>query len=207
MRPFQLFASMPPEQFRGFLDALKEKAPGAYVQALGLTAGVLKARPVFLQRQPAERRAELVRKALARVMSNPIAEEMLAVYFLECRNEVLVEWLDGLGLEHEKGTLNGDDAPPEPPAAKLAEARRSLPQERQGRRPRRPRAAAPGVRGADVDRLAGAGQAARGLSARNENAPASFLAGARRFGIALRDQPLNIFSIAFISSAMLSGMM
>jgi hypothetical protein len=122
MRPFQLFGSMPPEQFRGFLDALKEKAPGAYVQSLGLTAGVLKARPVFLQRQPEERRAELVRKALARVMSNPIAEEMLAVYFLECRNEVLVEWLDQLGLEHEKGSLTGEGAPPEPPAAKLAEA-------------------------------------------------------------------------------------
>ena len=122
MRPFQLFAAMPPEQFRGFLDALKEKAPGAYLQTLGLTAGVFKARPVFLQRQPAERRAELVRKALARVMSNPISEEMLAVYFLECRNELLVEWLDGLGLEHEKGSLTGEGAPPEPPAAKLAEA-------------------------------------------------------------------------------------
>ena len=122
MRPFQLFAAMPPEQFLGFLAALKEKAPLAYAQSLGLTAGVLKARPVFLQRQPVERRSELVRKALARVMSNVIAEEMLAVYFLECRNELLTEWLDLLGLEHEKGTLKGDDAPAEPPAAKLAEA-------------------------------------------------------------------------------------
>ena len=122
MRPFQLFAGMPPEQFRGFLDALKDKAPLAYAQSLGLTAGVLKARPVFLQRQPVERRAELVRKALGRVMSNVVAEEMLAVYFLECRGELLTEWLDGLGLEHEKGMLKGEDAPPEPPAAKLSGA-------------------------------------------------------------------------------------
>lgn len=122
MRPFQLFAAMPPEQFRGFLDALKEKAPIGYAQSLGLTAGVLKARPVFLQRQPVERRAELVRKALGRVMSNVVAEEMLAVYFLECRNELLTEWLDELGLEHEKGMLKGEDAPPEPPASKLASA-------------------------------------------------------------------------------------
>jgi hypothetical protein len=47
---------------------------------------------------------------------------MLAVYFLECRNELLTEWLDLLGLEHENGTLKGDDAPAAPPAAKLAEA-------------------------------------------------------------------------------------
>jgi hypothetical protein len=122
MRPHQLFASMPPEQARSFLDALKEKTPVAYAQALGLTAGALKARPVFLQRQPPERRAEMMRKALARVVSDPIAEEMLAVYFLECRNELLVEWLDGLGLEHEKGSLKGDDAPPEPTEKKLSSA-------------------------------------------------------------------------------------
>jgi len=119
MRPHQLFATMAPEQARVLFDALKEKAPVAYAQSLGLTAGALKARPVFLQRQPPERRAEMMRKALGRVVSDPIAEEMLAVYFLECRNELLVEWLDAIGLEHEKGTLKGDDPPPEPPVAKL----------------------------------------------------------------------------------------
>lgn len=117
MRSYQVFASMPPEQAGALLDTLKEKAPIAYAQALGLTAGALKARPVFLQRQPAERRAELVRKALARVASDAIAEEMLAVYFLECRNELLVEWLDALGVEHDEGTLRGD--PAEPPAGTL----------------------------------------------------------------------------------------
>jgi hypothetical protein len=122
MRPHQLFATMAPEHARVLLDALKEKAPIAWAQALGLTAGALKARPVFLQRQPPERRAEMVRKALGRVVSNAIAEEMLAVYFLECRNELLVEWLDAVGLEHDKGTLQGDDEPAEPPAKELEAA-------------------------------------------------------------------------------------
>jgi len=115
MRPYQIFAAMSPDQAHTLLDALKQKAPIAYAQALGLTAGAMKARPVFLQRLAAERRAELARKALARVASDPVAEEMLAVYFLECRNELLVEWLDLLGIEHEKGTLAGE---PKPPAAK-----------------------------------------------------------------------------------------
>jgi hypothetical protein len=117
MRPYQIFASMPPEQARTLLDALAEKAPVAWAQALGLTAGVLKARPRFVRQRPPERRAELVRKALARIASDPIAEEMLAVYFLECRNELLVEWLDALGLEHDKGTLAGE--PTEPAEKKL----------------------------------------------------------------------------------------
>jgi len=120
MRPYQLFSAMAPEQGRALLEALREKAPVAYAQALGLTAGAMKARPLFLQRLAPERRAELVRKALARVASNPVAEEMLAVYFIECRNELLVEWLDLLGVKHEKGTLDGE--PQEPAAKKLAAA-------------------------------------------------------------------------------------
>lgn len=120
MRPYQIFAAMPPEQARALLDVLKEQAPVAWMQALGVTAGAIKARPTFVQKQPPERRAELVRKALSRVASSPIAEEMLAVYFLECRNELLVDWLDRIGVEHEKGTLTGD--PAEPPAATLREA-------------------------------------------------------------------------------------
>lgn len=120
MRPYQIFAAMKPEQARTLLDALKEKAPIAWMQALGVTAGAIKARPVFVQKQPPERRSELMRKALSRVASSPIAEEMLAVYFLECRNDLLVDWLDRIGVEHEKGSLTGD--PAEPPAEKLREA-------------------------------------------------------------------------------------
>ena len=124
MRPYQLFAAMTPEQARALLDALREKAPIAYAQTLGLTAGAMKARPVFLQRLAPERRAELARKALARVSSDAVAEEMLAVYFIECRNELLVEWLDLLGVAHEKGTLEGE--PKEPTAKKLGAAVESL---------------------------------------------------------------------------------
>ncbi len=120
MRPNQLFAAMTPEQARILLDTLKEKAPVAWAQAMGLTAGAIKARPVFVQKQPPERRAEWIRKALSRVASAPIAEELLAVYFLECRNELLVEWLDAIGIEHDKGTLTGD--PEEPEAEKLRDA-------------------------------------------------------------------------------------
>lgn len=120
MRPNQLFAAMKPERARAFLDALKEQAPIAWAQAIGLTAGAIKARPVFVQKQPPERRAELIRKALSRVTSSPIAEELLAVYFLECRNELLVEWLDAVGVEHDKGTLTGD--PKEPDAGALRRA-------------------------------------------------------------------------------------
>jgi hypothetical protein len=50
-----------------------------------------------------------------------MAGELLAVYFLECRKPLLVEWLDGIGLEHEEGVLK-PDAPPQPEPAVLRRA-------------------------------------------------------------------------------------
>jgi hypothetical protein len=82
----------------------------------------MNARPVYLQRQPFEKQVEAVRRALSRVAANGVAEEILAVYFLECRKELLAEWLDLLGIEHEDGILK-DDSPAVPEKAELQKAR------------------------------------------------------------------------------------
>ncbi len=58
---------------------------------------------------------------MSRVAANPVADELLAVYFLECRKELLVEWLDLVGLKHEDGTLE-DDEPAQPQKKTLLSA-------------------------------------------------------------------------------------
>ncbi|MEE2678219.1 MAG: hypothetical protein VX546_06530 [Myxococcota bacterium] len=121
MRSFQVFAAMTPEQATQLLRGLSKAAPGIAAQAIGAAAVAMKARPVYFKRQPIEKRAQSVRRALSRVASEPIAAEVLATYFLECRNELLVEWLDALGLAHDEGVLS-DDAPPEPGKAELTQA-------------------------------------------------------------------------------------
>jgi hypothetical protein len=55
------------------------------------------------------------------VAANVVSGEILAVYFLECRRPLLVEWLDSVGLEHEDGTLAAD-TPPQPAEAELERA-------------------------------------------------------------------------------------
>lgn len=112
---------MSPARGRVVLQAIGDAAPGALVQALGATCSAMRVRPVFLTRQPVEKRLELVRKTLGRVSANELAEELLAVYFLHCRKELLVEWLDAVGIEHEDGTLKGDQ-PAAPDDAKLTDA-------------------------------------------------------------------------------------
>ncbi len=118
LRSFQVFASMTPEHAQQVMQALADESPAVFAQAVAAASAALKARPVYLQRQPFAKRAEAVRRALSRVAANPVASEILAVYFLECRKQLLVAWLDALGLEHDKGTLQAD-APPEPPEAEL----------------------------------------------------------------------------------------
>jgi hypothetical protein len=121
MRSYQVFAWLPPQHAEQMLARLAEKAPAMFVQALAAASAALKARPVYLQRQPFAKRAQAVRRTLSRVSTNAIADEVLAVYFLECRKELLVEWLDSLGVAHKDGTLEAN-APPSPPDKKLRAA-------------------------------------------------------------------------------------
>jgi hypothetical protein len=112
---------MAPERATALMRRLSEEAPGIFLQALHAACAAMKARPVYLQRQPFEKRAEAIRRALSRIAANPVAEEVLAVYFLECRKELLTEWLDRLGLKHEDGTLE-EDAPAAPARSSLRKA-------------------------------------------------------------------------------------
>jgi hypothetical protein len=121
MRSYQVFGAMKPERAVTMMRRLSKESPGMFRQAVDAAAISIKARPVYMRRQPFEKRAEAVRRSLARVIANPVADELLAVYFLECRKDLLTAWLDGVGLPHEDGTLE-DDAPAEPAPEVLEKA-------------------------------------------------------------------------------------
>lgn len=124
MRPFEIFRAMPSERAVDFFRALADTSPPAWAQCLGLAAAALRARPVFLRRRPFERQAEAVRRALARPAASDVGEEMLAIFFLECRRPLLVEWLDATGVAHQDGVLQDETVPePEPEALRAAFAK------------------------------------------------------------------------------------
>jgi hypothetical protein len=121
MRSYQVFGAMKPERAVTMMRRLSKESPGMFRQAVDAAAISIKARPVYMRRQPFEKRAEAVRRSLARVIANPVADELLAVYFLECRKDLLTAWRDGVCLAHEDGTLE-DDAPAEPAPEVLEKA-------------------------------------------------------------------------------------
>jgi len=121
VKAYEVFAHMSPERAHALLEGLRKEAPGVYTQALGAASVWLRARPQFVVKQSPEKRAQYVRRALSRVASNLIAEEVLAAYFLQVKKPLLVEWLDAVGLEHAEGSLEAD-APPEPERGALEKA-------------------------------------------------------------------------------------
>jgi hypothetical protein len=121
MRSYQVFAAMAPERAVAMMRVLSKEAPAMFRQAVDAAAIAIKARPVYMRRQPFEKRAEAVRRSLSRVVANPVADELLAVYFLECRKPLLIEWLDRVGLAHDEGTLE-QDAPEQPAPGQLEKA-------------------------------------------------------------------------------------
>ena len=108
MRSYQIFAAMSPDRATAVMSGLSENAPQMFKQALLAASTSMNARPTYLQRQPFEKQVGAVRRALSRVAANGVAEEILAVYFLECRKALLLEWLDLLGIKHEDGILESD---------------------------------------------------------------------------------------------------
>lgn len=108
MRPHQIFAAMSQEKCGQIMERIAKESPEALKQTVAAAAIALKFRPQFLLKQPLEMRVASVRRALSRSSANALAEEVLAVYFLKCRLDLLREWLDLLGLEHEDGILKSD---------------------------------------------------------------------------------------------------
>jgi hypothetical protein len=121
VKAYQVVARMSPERTHALLESLREGAPAVYTQALAAASAWLRARPQFVRKQSPDKRAQLVRQALARVSTSIVAEEVLAAYFLQVKKPLLIEWLDAVGVPHKDGGLE-DDALPQPARSVLEQA-------------------------------------------------------------------------------------
>src|SRR4030095_16197898 len=107
MLSFHVLAAMPPEEAERMLRVLSKEAPAMFRQAVDAAAVAIKARPGFLRNQPFALRAKTIRRTLSRVGANLVADELLAIYFLECRKAHLLEWLPRGGRPPHQGAPEG----------------------------------------------------------------------------------------------------
>lgn len=126
LTPSRLWRRMTPDQRLRAARAFwaEEQAADDQIQAVLLIAQQKKFRPKFVLGLDDERRA----KHLASMVALPeaLAARALVVYHLTKQREMMGTFLDALGLKHENGLIDDDDAKPDvekigPAVAAIAE--------------------------------------------------------------------------------------
>lgn len=114
LTPSRLWRRMTAEQRLRAARAFwaEEQAADDQVQAVMLIAQQKRFRPKFVLGLDDERRA----KHLATMLSLPeaLAARALVVYHLADQREMMGTFLDALGLKHENGLIEDDEAKPDP---------------------------------------------------------------------------------------------
>src|SRR5687768_3859373 len=105
MTSHDLFAAMPGTLAHQILEDMLAEDKPFYRGILDTVAQARKVRVVFLERQPRTERHQTVAGTLARPTMEMAASNLLRSWFLKKQSALLTQFLEGLGIEHEKGVV------------------------------------------------------------------------------------------------------
>ena len=105
MTSYEMFATIPRELGNRILEEMAGEDKAFYRGILDAVAQARKVRVVYLERQPRIDRHALVVTTLARPSMEPTAANLLRTWFLKKQNQLLIDFLDALGVQHEKGIV------------------------------------------------------------------------------------------------------
>lgn len=111
---------MPPELAKRILDDTYSEQKEAYKATLKAVADAKKLRPAFYEKKPrVERDADII-NMLSKPRMEEIAAALLRGWLMKSQSQLLIDFLDALGLKHDKGIV--EDFPPALEDAKLKSA-------------------------------------------------------------------------------------
>jgi hypothetical protein len=118
MKAYEIFQGMTPETAASVFQYLRDEQREVYTASLSSLAGNRKLRPVFVQRKPAADQIAWLSKNISLRGSDEIAEHVIQLWLMKAHQELLVQFLDGVGIEHD-GEGAAEDLPEELDAKKL----------------------------------------------------------------------------------------
>lgn len=121
MNASQLFAAIGPENGAAILMFFRENEREIYKSTISTLAARKKLRPVFVQQKPVAGQIEWMLKELRLRTGTETAAQVLQLWLLQARRDMLKLFLDTLGVEHD-GDGSADDIPTEFDPAKVREA-------------------------------------------------------------------------------------
>ena len=120
MQSYELFLKMGPDKAREILMYFRDTERNVYRNALFTLAQKRNLRPVFVQKKSVPEQVDWILKEVSQKRADAVAEQLLQMWLLQARQEMLVKFLDGVGIEHDgKGAV--DDLPEALDAAKVSE--------------------------------------------------------------------------------------
>jgi hypothetical protein len=120
MEYHQIFRNSPAATQSEIVAGLMASEREAYKAAIEALAPAANVRPVFVMRMPTEKRHSWVARQLGRKASEAIAGNVLQYWLSGPCKQMLIDFLDQLGIEHQDGLI--EELPESPPAGKLAGA-------------------------------------------------------------------------------------
>ena len=112
---------MPPSAAQSVLEHIYTEQKEVYQAAIDNLAPQQKLRPVFIHRKPRPERHLWLASALSRRNNDTVAANLLQLWLTSSHKDMLVTFLDTLGIEHD-GDGMVENVPPAPPKEELEKA-------------------------------------------------------------------------------------
>jgi len=103
MKVIQQLKTMSPERFLSIYEALSKDGYGPLD---GEVAKALKFRPHAIKKLPLDQRARRARSIMERTANAELAYELFGSYLMKTCKELITDFLDATGVEHEDGMIH-----------------------------------------------------------------------------------------------------
>lgn len=100
MKSYSIFQKSDDETVTTFLDWMRHQERGVYRAALRELGALKKLRPQFVQQKPVAEQYAWLKKMLAWKPAETIADHLLQVWLIRKHEEMLVGFINKLGIEH-----------------------------------------------------------------------------------------------------------
>ena len=105
LKSHELIGFMSPGLATEILTYAYESDKPLYKTALTAVAEARKLRPVFFERQPRAQRHEAMLATLSRPSLDPVTANLIRTWLLKKYKQLLIDFLDALGIQHKEGVV------------------------------------------------------------------------------------------------------
>jgi len=109
LKAHEIYQKLDPQYVTRMLDWFREHDRHVYRSALSTLAEKRRLRLVFLQKKPLEEQYAWILRNLRAKPNDPIGEHLLQAWLMAGHQEMLAQFCDAMGIEHDgKGSVRGE---------------------------------------------------------------------------------------------------